>query len=228
MNKAIITYPMTVVILATLAAMPKVSFGATEEAISMSIICPDGDCPDIGHAVYAPNVNLLKTLKSPKAIFNKEAMKLNEGCVTGKQGNEVFQELFNFNSSTEFHDSVSTFLQVSASIPVEGLTLKSTNEYVTGKTSTTTDAIHSASLEFGATNYIFGMDWDCAGEAALSEGYLDRFQQLPMINNKTVHDKSTWGSYKEFLKQRGSHVVLELRLVPYIRVGLAQTQNRLM
>lgn len=184
-----------------------VSLGSAVEQALPS--CPDGLCPGLGKAFPIWEKNVKDSLTGGRTVL-KDTSLTNCATVTAKTTNS--REFRDSNSMKDFVTRTNTESALSGSYKTAMYSLQASVNLMTGSSSDMSSAFHSTHLDIVAITHVvdFKEDGTClGGEENLDDNWLQSFNSLPLISADSAEYDSSWDPYVNFLKDKGSHVMVQ-------------------
>lgn len=185
--------------------------GAKLAARQSTPACENDSCPGLGSGFYLPSKNALSVLTGGRVFFAKA--KLGE-CATLSTIASASDSLSSVDSMQQFVENTSADLDVGGDYKTSTLTVKGTAQVMTGSSSDITSTFHSVTLDVttltGAVD--FKQDATCFAASNIAPDYLKDFESLALIDEDKVGNATSWDGYVQFLKNNGSHIMMQQQL----------------
>jgi hypothetical protein len=170
--------------------------------------CPGGICPGLANVFYLPEQNAESMPTGGAVMFSNR--KLGE-CATYysiERGQRTFATA---DSMKNFVSNTMANFNLSGDYKTSELTVKGTASVMTGSSSDITTEFHSRQLDVLSLSgsVEFARDSKCFSEGNIDPTFLQSFEALAAIDKEKVGEAAQWAAYESFLKQRGSHILVQ-------------------
>ncbi len=130
---------------------------------------------------------------------------------------QVSQNVAEFESADKMMDFVSQSMaeaDLSGSYNTGVLSMSGTAQAMTGSTSDITTAFHTTHMDIEVVTHVvdFQQSSTCFSESNVDSSFLTRFKSLALISGDDVAADATWSPHVEFLKDNGSHVMMQQQI----------------
>lgn len=193
----------------SLASIPMLQFPGQAKAQKQETpACPGGICPGLANVFYLPEQNAETTPIGGAVMFKNR--KLDE-CATISSIHKGQRTFVTADSMRDFMSKTMINFNLSGDYKTSELTVKGTASAMTGSSSSITSQFHSRQLEVLSLSAIvdFDLNSKCYSESNIDPAFLQAFESLAPINPANVAEAAQWAPYESFLKQRGSHIMLQ-------------------
>ncbi len=179
--------------------------------IQKSNACPNGKCPGLGNGFYLPETNALSNFSGGAIFFTNK--KVGE-CATVSSSQTSSRGISELNSMKNFIETMMVSADLSGSYKTAALTMHGTASAMTGSSSNITTTFHSTILDISvAINSIdFNQNSKCFSKKNLDAKFLKKFEALALIDKTTVYSSASWTPYVNFLKNYGSHIMMQQQI----------------
>jgi hypothetical protein len=170
--------------------------------------CPNGVCPGLGNAFYLPEQNAETVLTGGSVMFRNRKLDECANYFTFDGGQRSFATA---DSMQNFISNTMASFNLSGEYRTSRLTVKATTSVMTGSSSEITTAFSSKHLNvlIYSGSVEFKVDSGCYAEGNIDPAFLEAFEALAPIDVGKVSETAQWAPYDNFLKQRGSHIMVQ-------------------
>ncbi len=193
----------------SVASIPMLDFpGEVKAPKQETPACPGGICPGLANVFVLPEQNAESVLKGGTVMFTKRKLGECAAYYTLERGQRSFATA---DSMQSFVSTTMANINLSGDYKTSELTVKATASVMTGSSSSLTTTFHSRQLDVSSLsgNVEFELDSKCYSESNIDPAFLELFEALAAIDATKVSDAAQWAPYEGFLRQRGSHIMVQ-------------------
>ena len=193
----------------SIASIPMLDFpGQVKAPKQETPACPGGICPGLANVFFLPEQNAESVLKGGTVMFTNRKLGECAAYYSLERGQRSFATA---DSMQRFVSTTMANINVSGDYKTSELTVKGTASVMTGSSSSLTTSFHSRQLDVSTLsgNVEFILDSKCYSESNIDPAFLQAFEALAAIDVGKVSDSAQWAPYESFLKQRGSHIMVQ-------------------
>lgn len=179
--------------------------GATSDVYPAA--CPNGICPGLGDTFYLPRADAVSV---GGHAFVRD-IKLGQ-CATVKTTERASREMKVTSSMKKMVEDTNNEFSLSGSYTTAALTVKGSVGVKTSESTDLTTTFHATHLDIIYVTHEVNLERSASclgGDADLDTQFVESFQSLPEIDPERVQESSSWAPYVNFLKNQGSHIMVQ-------------------
>lgn len=182
--------------------------GQVEAQKQATPACPGGICPGLANVFYLPETNAASTLTGGTVMFTKRKLDECATYSTIERGQRNFATADNMQT---FVSNTMASFNLSGDYKTSELTVKGTASVMTGSSSDIRTSFTSRQLDVSMLTGVvdFELSTTCYSEGNIDPAFLEAFEALAPIDVTKVSEAAQWAPYESFLKQRGSHIMVQ-------------------